>query len=170
MSVRYIGAIAIFICCGAFGFLKAAECRTEEHLMADLVRILNNMQGELTYRLTPLPQICADAAADASVCLQKVFSALTRELEAQIAPDAAACMQAALIPAKDLPASVRNALALLGNSLGRFDLQGQMNELSAVRQHCESCLEKLRNNQDLRLRSYQTLGLCVGAGLAILFL
>jgi len=170
MTLRYIGAIIVFASCGAFGFLKAANCRREERVMTELTRLLDLMQCELEYRLTPLPQICADLAKEATGCLQKVFIALTQELEGQIAPNAAACMQAALSAVRDLPPVVQNALMSLGNSFGKFDLAGQMNEISAVKQHCTAHLQQLRDHQDVRLRSYQTLGLCVGAGLAILFL
>lgn len=170
MSLKYIGAILIFASCGAFGFLKAANYRKEEHCLAELVRLLDRMECELEYRMTPLPQICANAAQEATGCLQKVFAVLSQELENQIAPDAAACMQAALSTVKDIPPEVRKALISLGNTLGRFDLQGQMRELSAVKHQCAAQLENMQENKDTRLRSYQTLGLCVGAGLAILFL
>lgn len=170
MSVKYIGAILIFASCGAFGFLKAANYRREERCLAELVRLLERMECELEYRMTPLPQICANAAQEATGCLQKVFSVLSQELENQIAPDAATCMQAALATVKDVPAETRRALLTLGNTFGKFDLQGQMNEFSAVKHQCLTRLKEMQENQDTRLRSYQTLGLCVGAGLAILFL
>jgi len=170
MSLKYIGAILVFVSCSAFGFLKAANFRKEEHCLSELVRLLDLMRNELEYRLTPLPQICENAAQEAKGCIGKVFLCLSQELECQIAPDAATCMQAALSSVKEVPAETRKALAALGNSFGRFDLQGQINEISAVRQHCAGLLEKMREHQDTRLRSYQTLGLCVGAGLAILFL
>lgn len=170
MPIRYVGAILVFVSCGAFGFLKAAICRREERCLAELVRLLETMQSELEYRLTPLPQICANAANAECVCLQQVFSSLSQELESQTAPDAASCMQAALSSIREIPSSVQKALLLLGNSLGKFDLNGQINEIAAAKQYCLSLLDQMRDNRDVRLRSYQTLGLCIGAGLAILFL
>ena len=170
MSVRYIGAILIFLGCGAFGFAFAANCRREERCLSELVRLLEYMSSELEYRLTPLPQICANAAENASGWLKTVFSALTKELENQIAPDAGACMEAAMLTARDIPQKVKNLLQTLGNSLGKFDLQGQMNEFSVVKEQCQAQLAQMRDKIDVRLRSYQTMGLCIGAGLAILFL
>jgi stage III sporulation protein AB len=170
MSIRYIGAILIFVSCGAFGFLMAANYRREARCLSELTRILDNMQCELEYRLTPLPQICANAAKESNGCLSKVFTVLSKELENQVAPDAATCMLAALSTVRDVPPEVRKALIALGNSFGKYDLEGQMNEISAVKQQCMIRLEQMRDNLEVRLRSYQTLGLCVGAGLAILFL
>ncbi len=170
MYLRYLGAVFIFVSCGAFGFLFAANFRQEERCLLEIVRLLDGMQNELEYRLTPLPQICQKAAEGASGCLHRVFAALAQELESQIAPDASACMENALLSVKDVPVRCRKALAALGNSLGKFDLQGQVNEICAVREQCQAELAQMQDQKDIRLRSYRTLGLCVGAGLAILFL
>jgi len=61
-------------------------------------------------------------------------------------------------------------LDLLGSSLGRFDLKGQLSGLESVRNTCRKTLEEMNRNRDNRLRSYQTLGLCCGAALVILFI
>lgn len=170
MPIKYIGAILIFASCGTMGFLKSAKHRREERCLAELIRLLDSMQCELEYRMTPLPIICDNVAKDATGCLHKVFSALSAELQSQTSPDAPTCMNFALSSVKDLPQEVYKALALLGNSLGKFDLNGQINEISSVKQHCMLILQQIRDNLDVRLRSYQTLGLCVGAGLVILLL
>ena len=61
-------------------------------------------------------------------------------------------------------------LSELGESLGRFDLPGQLKGLEAVRRKCLMELEALGRNRTERLRCYQTLGLCAGAALVILFI
>ena len=58
----------------------------------------------------------------------------------------------------------------LGESLGRFDLPGQLRGLEAIRRETEQTLQEVHAQRENRLRSYQTLGLCAGASLAILFL
>jgi hypothetical protein len=64
---------------------------------------------------------------------------------------------------------IRAHLEDLGNNLGRFDIDGQVTELQRIRTNCERTLLELSNNKSNRLRSYQTLGLCAGAAIAILF-
>ena len=77
-------------------------------------------------------------------------------------------MQAALSSVEDIPKHTREALADMGKTLGRFDLSGQLKGLEQVRASCRAELESLRSNREPQLRSYQTLGLCAGAALAIL--
>ena len=71
---------------------------------------------------------------------------------------------------REIPKLTRESLELLGRSLGRFDLEGQLRGLESVRQVCRHGLETLAQNSAIRNRSYQTLGLCAGAALAILFI
>ena len=61
-------------------------------------------------------------------------------------------------------------LLLLGSSLGRFDLAGQLKGLSAVKGQCALELQELRTDREPRLRSYRVLGLCAGAALVILLI
>jgi hypothetical protein len=79
-------------------------------------------------------------------------------------------MYAVIAKQSELPEQLRKCMERLGDSLGRFDLNGQIQGLGAVKKCAEFELEHLRKNQDVRLRSYQTLGLCAGAALVVLFM
>lgn len=160
----------IIAACGAVGFSMAASHRREEAALRQLIRGLDYMGCELQYRLTALPELCRNAAAESAGEVSRVLLYLATELDGQIAPDAASCMNAALAKARRLPKLAEKNLRLLGSSLGRFDLQGQLSGLEETRRQCRRELEELSRNRDVRLRSYQTLGLCAGSALAILFL
>jgi hypothetical protein len=54
--------------------------------------------------------------------------------------------------------------------MGKFDIDGQINGLEAVRSLCRRMLDELTSGREVRLRNYQTLGLCAGAALVILFI
>lgn len=170
MSIKLIGAVLIIGGCGGVGFSMAAAHRREENALRQLIGALDYMGCELQYHLTPLPELCRVASAQSSGYIRQVFLALAAELDSQIAPDAASCMNAAISKTPKLPQRVRKNLSELGSSLGRFDLQGQLKGLESARQQCRRDLDELSKDRDVRLRSYQTLGLCAGSALAILFL
>ncbi len=170
MPIKWIGGILVILACGGCGFSMAAGCRREERMLGSLLHVLEFMESELEYRLTPLPQLCRDAAGQTGGSLARVLEALAGELEGQISPDAGCCMAAALGQVQELPWSVRGILGDFGRSLGRFDLPGQMRELEAIRSQCQRKLEALRAGQTQRIRSYQTLGICAGIALAILLM
>lgn len=168
MNFKWIGAMLIISGCGAVGFAMANTYRRDEKELRQLIAALDYMACELQYRLTPLPQLCRSAAKDARGCVGHVLGRLAEELEAQTQPDVDGCVRAVLDEA--LPGRVREAFEMFGASLGRFDLEGQLKGLEAVRSHCRREVDVLASGRDERLRSYQTLGLCTGAALAILFI
>lgn len=170
MNAKMIGAILIIVGCGGVGFSMAAAHRREEKALRQLIRALDYMGCELQYRLTPLPELCRCAASESGGTISQTLLYLAAELDSQVAPDAASCMNAALSRTKGLPQRAHKNLRMLGASLGRFDLQGQLTGLEAARKQCRRELEELSTDRNVRLRSYQTLGLCAGSALAILFL
>lgn len=170
MSYKWIGAILVIVGCGGFGISLSLGHRREEESLRQILRMLKYMQCELRYRLTPLPELCRQAAGEARGQLRHVMQYLAVELEQQEKADVSSCMKASLVRATDLSRRIRRLLIQLGRSLGRFDLDGQMEGLEEVCNACREQLRELGKDRDMRLRSYQTLGLCAGAALAILFL
>lgn len=169
MILKLMGTVFVIAGCGGIGFRIAANHRQEEKNLRQLISILDYMECELQYRLTPLPELCRQAAKEFPGAPGKVFLELALEMEAQISPDVELCMTASLEKKQRLSTLARDEMLLLGKSIGRFDLEGQLKGLEAVRQDCRRRLDTLSLNRDTRLRSYQTLGLCAGAALAILF-
>jgi len=166
--MKIIGAVLIVAACGGFGFMVAAHHIREEKSLRQLIILLEYMECELQYRLTPLPVLCRQASSEGNTPVHKSFSMLAQELESQISPDVYRCMTAALTKSGQLPRYTHKAMLMLGHSLGRFNLEGQLKGLAFVKQQCNTELQKLCRNKDNRLRSYQTLGLCAGAAMAIL--
>ena len=169
MTYKWIGAVLVIVGCGGFGFAMASAHRQEERRLGQLLRALQYMQCELQYHLTPLPELCRQAGAEASGDIGQVLRRLAQELETQTFPDAASCMRAAIGKSPDLSPGCRRLLVQLGRSLGRFDLSGQLQGLQAVKAACREQRRRLEKDREIRLRSYRTLGLCAGAALAILF-
>ncbi len=170
MTVKWIGAILVIVSCGGYGFSMAASCRREETMLTRLLHILEFMESDLEYRLTPLPQLCREAAEQGTGTLKRVFEHLAQELDNQISPNASCCMDVALSKIRDIPLPVYTVLTDFGRCLGYFDLKGQLRELTAVKLQCRQKLEDLHAHRDQRIRSYQTLGICAGIALAILFI
>lgn len=169
MMLKIIGAFCIVAACGSVGYYLVLNHKKEEAALQQLIAVLDFMGCELQYRMTPLPELCRLAAAENRGIISNVMLQLANELDSQISPDASACMTATLAGFR-LPDRTNKLLLQLGGSLGRFDLNGQLRGLENIRQLCRKELEEMSRDRGPRLRSYQTLALCAGAALAILFL
>ena len=167
--IKMIGVIFVIVSCGVVGFKISVNYKREEKYMFDLILILEYMISELQYRLTPLPQLCRQVSRIFNNSLGNVFEKFSEELELQQYADPAECMSIVLKKTICIPPITRDQIVTLGFCVGQFDIEGQIKSIESVLKECERRLALLRNNRDNRLRSYQTLGLCAGAALAILF-
>lgn len=169
MNIKWIGAALIICGCGLTGFSMSAAYRREEQDLRQMLAALDYMTCELQYHASPLPELCRHAGTERRGCVSKLFLNLANELESQVSPDVQSCLAVAAATAGALPKRIQEAVCILGSSLGRFDLEGQLQGLDTVRSYCRKQLEEMSVGKETRLRSYQTLGLCAGAALAILF-
>ena len=169
MMLKWFGAAVIIVGCGGFGLSMAASVKRECRQLIQLVHILDFFESELQYHLTSLPELCRLAAHESSGSIRNLFETLSVTLSSQTHPDARSCMYDTLKNQEIFTGRVYKHLQQLGKSLGRFDLNGQIQGIRTIRKVCESDIEILRRNKDIRTRSYQTLSLCAGAALVILF-
>ena len=156
--------------CGGFGFTMALQYRKETATLRQLVKALDYLYCELECRATTLPQACRMAGSVCNGCVKQLFLSLAEQMESQVAPDAACCVRNALNSVDGVPRRTGYAFYSLADSLGIFHLDGQLRGLNGVQLQCSKELEELEANRSQRIRSYQTLGLCAGAALAILFI
>lgn len=170
MNFQWIGAMLIIASCGGCGFSIAARQRREEAMLEQLRLVMRFMESELQYRLTPLPELARLSSREARGNVRKVLAQFSKDLENQSFPDVSACMHAAMLCEPDIPQRVRRILRMLGQSLGRFDLPGQIRGLRTVQSICNQELDALRFNRDIRLRSYRVLGFCAGTALVVLLI
>jgi stage III sporulation protein AB len=167
--LKIIGIFLVIISCGGMGFKIASNHRLEENTLRQIIEILDYMECELKYRLTPLPDLCRKVSIEFNNIPGILFSDLAIEMDKQISANISQCLNTVLDKARSISPIAKEEFSLLGRSIGKFDLEGQLKGLEAVRQDCKRNLSYLSSNRENRLRSYQTLGLCAGAALAILF-
>ena len=170
MTVRIIGAVFVIMGCGGFGLLIASAHRAQAKILRQFIMTLDLMECELQYRQPPLPELCQIAAQHNCGVLKSLFLSLSAELEKQISPSVEKCVSAVLQYAKDVPKLIEESFVHLGQSLGKFDMEGQLKGIKITKSECQRMLEHHTNNQDVRIRCYQTLSICAGAALAILFI
>ena len=169
MTYKWIGAILVIAGSGGFGFRMASLHRKTEKHLRQFLQVLDEMECLLQYKMMPLPELCRCAVRRIQGPLRTLLLQFAQELEQQVAPDAPSCMAAALAQCHNVGGSLRYLCSELGHCLGAYDLPGQIKGLESVRENCQRVLKNLECNRELRIRSYQTLGICAGVALVILF-
>lgn len=169
MMQQWAGVLLVIFGCGSIGVSMAAAYSTQIRLLRQLIGVLDEMEWELQYHLTPLPELCHISAANTTGIIRGVFEQLASSLKRKAYSDVRSAMEAALSGCR-IPVRISRHLKNLGMSLGRFDLQGQVQGLRSVKSACRRELQELENGKRERLRGYQTLALCAGAAVAIILI
>jgi stage III sporulation protein AB len=170
MDMKWIGALLVLSGCSGIGLYMAGQYRKELNSLKKLISALDYMSSELQYRLTPLPDLCILVSKECSGKLKLFFSGLAEELDSQIKPDMMTCVRSVIHRVGSLTQVTKNMLLKLGTTLGRFDLHGQIQAIESVRTASRNALNKMESEKSVRIRSYQTLGVCAGAALVIILI
>lgn len=170
MTIRIIGAVLVVLGCAGFGVSTAVNFRREEQILKHLLQALEFMECELQYRLSSLPELCIGAAENAGGIVSKILLRFSDELTTRRYNDPAVCMDKLLAEFSAAPNSAKKILRQFGKSVGKFDLEGQLKGLKFVKTQCMDMLSSFSKDADVRIRNYQTLGLCAGVALAILLI
>lgn len=168
--IKLAGVIIIVITCSGFGFWVATSYKNETIFLRQFLSVLNIMECELRYKRSSLPDLCHILVEHTTGSLRGVFLALSQHLMSYCASNAAVCMQDAVKTTLRIPSRARPLLILLGDSLGKYDLDGQLKGIDFVRKNCEEILAIQVQELNNCVRTYKTLGICAGAALAILLL
>ncbi len=168
--LKLVGAAMIVFGCGGVGFFMARQYRAELTALKQLIHVLDFIKNDLQYRQSPLPELCRLGALQSLGLVSRIFASLAEQLEKNVSFNATECMLVALSLHENVPKRLQFYLNQLGNSLGYFDVNGQIQGITAVREDCVKELSELESQKVHRIRNYQTLGLCAGAALAILLI
>ena len=168
--MKWIGAVLIILTSAAVGFRMCIFYKRQQQQLEQLLQTFHFMKCELQYRLTPLPDQIHQCALLTGSAVGRFYQTLYEELNAQISPNAQCCLKAAIEKSDDLAPISKRVLKYLGNTLGCFDLEGQLVGVADAEQLCQEELARLKKEKPNRIRNYQTLSLCAGAALVIVLI
>ena len=170
MKIRLLGAALVIFGCGFIGRLLVLSKRDELSTARELILMLDNLACELQYRITPLPELCNIISEQTKGTLKQLFAYFADELNGQISPNVQICMASAIKKTAHIPYLTKKYIILLGETLGHYELEGQLKGIQTVRDECARAVESFSKDLELRMRCYQSLSLCAGAALAILLI
>lgn len=167
MCIKWMGSAVVVAACSSIGFLLARGVSREAVLLCRLLCALDTISGELAYRRPVLPDLCKSCGAQIKGDIGDVLHRLGTQLELHSAPDVGTCMSDVLL-SSDLPWIVKAYLSELGDLLGCFDVEGQLQSLSRLQERIQMTLHESEVERTQQQRLYRTLGICAGVALMII--
>ena len=170
MIGKWIGAICIFTACTSVGFSIAFKQIREIKMLEQWIRIAHRTEKEIGYYGRSIPYVFRMISYEEKGELAQVFLRTAIEMENQIYPDGSQCLSIAVAKTERLPGSILELLDFLGNELGKYNLDEQLKGIAQISTIAMEKRNQLCKDRVKRIRGYQTLGLCAGAALVILFI
>lgn len=169
--LRLVGAALLVAGPAMAGFLAAQRLARRPRVLRELMRALEQMEREITFRLTPLPQLFTALSQLYKDPVGELFAQCVEGLNALGALPVAEIWRDALRTADlDLDERSLRALQELGDVLGQYDEQGLHTALKRAGAELEAAAELAELERERKGRMDQVLGLTAGAFLAILLI
>lgn len=165
--IRWIGAIMIVAGAGCFGIGMTARFYRQQRQLRSFLQMLEILKCELTYTLFPLPKLCR-ITAERSDRIPSDFLRQYADLLDRGASRSAAARNALERINCTLPPDASMAVLELFGTLGRYDIAGEDRLLTLTQQRLKAALERGEAEKRPIAKGYALLGVCTGAGIAIL--
>ena len=169
MMIRMLGAGLTLLSGALYAIRFTKEHRLKEAYFEELLMILEHFLWELQTNLSPLNICCQVASCSGKGKMSQIMAQLAHYLVQGSGQSPETCMDLVL-EGQDIPLVLRHRLHQLADTLGRYDLSGQIGGIRAVQELCRRDLHALTVQRAKNVKSCQALGLCTGAAVAILLL
>ncbi|MBO5340946.1 MAG: stage III sporulation protein AB [Oscillospiraceae bacterium] len=165
--LRLTGAVLVWVGCVAWGLRAAAERRSQQRLLEELVSSLEIMERELTLNQRALPELMRQLSARATTQSAQLFQSCADSMET-----GGSFVKAWDSSVAQLPLSREDSALLLslGQVLGRYEDRGQGEAVSHIRRGLESRLALVRQQTLASARVYTALGTAAGGFLALILI
>lgn len=170
--MKLAGILIIVLSAGSVGFRIAAALRRRCSLLRQLLSSLQILKNEITFCGTPLPQAFALMAVSSQGGPERLFSSVARQMERRRWLTLSGAMEQALSEEEELgrDTALRDVFMRLAAGLGKYDRDHQLQTMEMAAADLQRLLQEAEREQNLRSRTYRTLGICAGLAMAILLI
>lgn len=168
--LRFWGAALVFAGCAVLGAAGAGRLSAQVKALRAMLGALEQMERELSFRLTSMPDLLAALARTAPPPAGDFFRRCLEGLDGLGEKSLDQIWAEALDSAGDLGEPALAALGELGMVLGRYDAESQRQSVAYARDALEKCLQEAQAERTRLGRVYTAVGVSAGVLLAILLL
>lgn len=166
--MKLIGIAFVLFSASSVGFRISKGLGGQCRLARQILHALQVLRNEIACCCTPLPQAFALLAVASDGALESIFSRVAREMDRQrwLTPEQAMISALEETSLGPFDSVLRNLCV----KLGKYDVQAQIQGIEMAKEQTEEFLHTLEAEQNLKSKTYKTLGICAGLALVILLI
>lgn len=154
------------------GLRLAATAKKQQTQTLALIDATLRLRHELQYNLTPLPEVFELLSRAANREIGAFFGNIAARVQrVEGCAVGFACRRSlAKTPGLCLPEGTRQTLMSLFDTLGKYDLEGNLQAIDLALSRLREQARGLHDSVRARCRTYLTLGVCTGLAVAVILL
>lgn len=171
--IKTISCLIILAASTTGGFIYAEGFRKRAKQLNEFERALNQLQNEIEYTYTPLPEAFESIAGKSEGTVKKIFMQISRLLyDNEVESVYAAFMRVMDLEASSIYLKAEDIKVImdLAKSLGEADIEGHKKIFSLLRTNLKKQIDIAEEAMKKNIKLYRYLGFSVGAMLAIVLI
>ncbi|OFI07588.1 stage III sporulation protein SpoAB [Clostridium acetireducens DSM 10703] len=171
--LRVLGCILIITTSTSVGFLYAQKFIKRVEELNELNRIIHQLENEIMYTHTPLPEAMTKIYKKSKYPLNKVFKELFNLLNNNQVDSVYEAFYKALNKEKEilnLLKEDKNVILDLAKNLGESDIEGQRKMFSLTCENLKKQIKSAEISLDKNVKMYRYLGFTIGAMVIIMLI
>lgn len=169
--LKFIGAVFIIVAASLFGMLQALHYARRPKQIRGLIGALQRMETEMTYALTPLPELLTSLAKQAAEPLADLYRKISEQLTGSAGISTREIWQQEVIETwkgTSMKLPEQEVMLQLGTVLGLSDRSDQVKHLRLAVSQLQAEEAEAREDQRKYEKMWKSLGLLIGGLIVIL--
>lgn len=169
--LKFIGAVFILIAAALFGFFKALHYARRPKQIRGLIGALQRMETEMTYALTPLPELLAGLSRQTTEPLSRLYRVAAERLIGSEGISTREIWQQEVYETwkrTSMKLPEQEVMLQLGHILGMSDRSDQVKHLRLAVSQLQTEETDSREEQRRYEKMWKSLGLLIGTLIVIL--
>ena len=171
--MKLLGLMLIFVGCTGAGYILDMKNKLRLKELAALINTLEQLKGDIDYRLTPLPESCLHLALTSRYVIGRIFYNFGTALEARRDIDTDKMWQEAVNQEKYRYHLFKEDYEIIyefGHLSGFSDKEMQTNQIEWVLCKLKAITQKGEENKEKISKFYTGMGFLIGACICILLI
>lgn len=170
--LKIIGSILIIIASTFGGFMYAQSFVNRVKELNEIERCIYQLQNEIAYTHTPLPDALNNVAIKAKEPIAEIFNSTSNKLKSNMYDNVYEAFREAFNESSSINLKEEdiNLVLDLSKSLGESDITGQMNIFSLTIENLKKIITQAEITMKKNVKMYRYLGFSIGAVIVIMLI
>lgn len=168
LVLKLVVSVLIIAVCTAIGIKQSKKYESREYILREAIGLFKGIKNEINYTLTPIPNAIESVRQNMKTGLKGVMGAVSFELLQYNTSEEVVASEIAKL--EELTPYDRQVISNGIISLGKTDLDGQMNILNMTCNTLENQLQDSIEDKKKNSKLYKTVGIATGLMIAIVFI